>query len=382
MIACVGTAIYIVNFHEPDTGANEPPPFATNGFFETQAQTKPSETNNEQDIETSPVETQPTDPSELPRSQQKIYNFLLVGQDRVALNTDVIILINLNTTTNKINVLQIPRDTYIELSTYYGKINGVFAHYYLNNGRDTKTGLRMFADTLEQNLCIKIHNVVHINLNGVRKIVDALGGVDINISTPFSYIDETTQKWATLPVGVNHIDGYLAEQFIRHRSSYANADIGRMDAQKIFMSALIQKVQSSFNISTIATMADVVFDNVITDISVADGIYYAKSLLGINMSEINFMSMTGKSSGSNPNGTGVSYYVMIRKNMQEVIDKYFNIYDFSITDAIFDANRAFTSIKRYPHINNIYTNQNFETKDPHSADDINDSSLNIPKKQK
>lgn len=378
LIACIGLVgfvVYSYKFHTPDTQVNEPPPFATDGLLETQETTAPAP---ETDVQTEPVETEPVDPSLLPKSEQKIYNFLLIGQDRVALNTDVIIIINFNTSTKKINVLQLPRDTYIELSTYSGKLNGVYAQYFLNSNRDIKQGARKLADTLEQNLCIKIHNVIHINLNGVQKIVDAVGGVDVNLPKSLSYTDERTGQKVTLPAGMQHLDGYMAEQFIRHRSTYLQADIGRIDAQKIFMSGLLQKVKSSFNISTIASLADVVFENLTTDVSLADGIFFAKELLQVDMNNINFMSMVGKNANSNPNGGGLSLYVMVRKNMCEMIDKYFNIYDFAITDAIFDANRVFTSTKRYPHLNQHYTNPNVDTNDPYTAGGINDNSIYIP----
>ncbi|MBR5313912.1 MAG: LCP family protein [Clostridia bacterium] len=375
LLGAVAYAVYTVKFHTPDTGINEPPPFATDGLKETEDTTAPSEPEETDE----PEETQPTDPSQLPKSQQKIYNFLVVGQDRVALNTDVIMIVNFNTTTHKINIMQIPRDTYIELSTYRGKINGLFGHYFMKNGRDKRVALRMFAETLEQNLCIKIHNFVHINLDGVREIVDTIGGVDVNVSAPFT-IYGTEGKIIYLSVGLHHLDGYLAERFIRHRATYLQADIARMDAQKIFMSALLKKVKNSFNINTIPKLAEVVYDNTITDVSFTDGVYFAKELLNVNLEEINFMSMLGKSTMTTFDGNGSSVYVMIRKNMVEMIDKYFNIYDFSITDSIFDTNRVFTSTKIYPHINKIYINENTETDDPYSADEIIDNSIDIPHK--
>ncbi len=367
LLALVGFVVYTVKFHTPDTGVNEPPPFATDGMFATD-KTTPDKNNTPQ------ADTHKTDPSLLPKSKQKIYNFLLIGQDRVALNTDVIMIINFNTSTHKVNVLQIPRDTYIELSNYNGKINGLYAQYYLNSNRDTKTGARKLADTLEQNLCIKIHNILHINLDGVRKIVDALGGIEINLPNSISYTDERTKQKVIMNAGKQHIDGYQAEMVIRHRSTYLQADIGRIDAQKVVMSGLLQKVKSSFNLSTITNMADVVFDNVTTDVSLTDGVFFAKELLNVDMSQINFMSMVGR----NANGGGLSLYVMVRKNMQEMIDTYFNIYDFPISDSIFDANRVFTSTKKYPHLNQHYTNQDITTNEPYSADDINDNSITIP----
>lgn len=375
MIAVVVAVGYQVLIYEPPTGADAPPPFDTGMLLETTG----SEKDNPEDMipeGDAPVEE--TEPQELPRSKQKIYNFLFVGQDRIALNTDVIMLVSFNTTKNKVNILQIPRDTYIELPAYSGKINGLYAHFYLTNGYNVKNALRQFADTLEQNLCIKIHNVAHINLDGVRAIVDAVGGVDVNVPSRIESADSVTGKPIVIEAGLQHLDGAAAEVFIRHRSTYLQADIGRVDAQKVFVSALIKKVKSSFNVTTVTKLVDTAFKYTTTDITASDGVFFAKQLLDVNMSEINLMSMIGRGSMSNPDGTGLSFWVMVRKNMREMINLYFNIYDFEITDEIFDKNRVFTSTVRYPHLNNVYIIQDIETKDPYNADGLNDDSIYIP----
>ncbi len=376
LIVAFSVLAYTYFFHEPNTGVNEPPPFDTGGLNNPGKKdpTEESETL-EPGAEHIPPETVPeTTPDQLPRSQQKIYNFLFVGQDRIALNTDVIMLISFNTTTNKINIIQMPRDTYIRTSVYSGKLNGLYAQYYLTNGRKTTDALRKVADTLEKSLCIKIHNVGHINLNGVIAVVDAIGGVDVNIPVAYTYYDEATKQKETVPAGLQHLNGVKAEHFIRMRSKYLQADIGRIDAQKIFVSAFIKKLKSNFNVSTIVNFVDIAFKNVTTDIGLADAVFYAKQLLEVDLNQINMMSMVGQGAS----GSGLSYWIMVRKNMCEMINTYFNIYDFEITDAIFDPNRIFTNTTNYSHFNSIYTNQSITTKDPHNADDINDESIYIP----
>lgn len=382
ILTAVGSVVaYTVFLHEPDTGANDPPPFSTEGLNtpvtepETMPETKlPEQTEEETEAPETEAETQPIDPSQIPKSEQKIYNFLFVGQDRVALNTDVIMLISFNTTLDTINVIQIPRDTYIGISTYSGKINGLYASFYLGNGYKTKEALRSFADTLEQSLCIKIHNVGLINLNGVIAIVDAIGGVDVNIPATVTIYYNEKPTPVTLPAGKQHLTGELAEGFIRHRSSYLQADIGRMDAQKAFVSGFIQKLKTSFNISTVTKFVDIAMKHVTTDVALADAVFYAKELLDVDMSNIKLMSMVGNGA----TGDGLSYWVMIRKNMCEMINTYFNIYDFEITDGIFDPQRIFSGANRYPGFNSIYSRQDISTNDPSSAGDINDSSIYIP----
>ena len=378
LAAVASIAAYTVLLHEPDTGVDAPPPFDT-GLLNVPPATNKDEPDESgkspENTATETVsETEPSDPNAIPREKQKIYNFLFVGQDRIALNTDVIMLISFNTTTDKINVLQIPRDTYIRISTYAGKINGLYASFYLNNGGDVKKSLRSFANTLEQSLCIKIHNVGHINLNGVVAMVDAIGGVDVNVPSTITYFDETLKANVTIPAGKQHLDGKKAEGFIRHRSSYLQADIGRMDAQKAFVSAFIQKLKSSFNVGTVTKFVDIAFKYVTTDVSLSDAVFYAKEIMNVDMSNITLMSMVG----SGATGDGLSYWVMVRKNMREMVEKYFNIYEFEITDSIFDPNRIFTNTSLYSHFNSIYTRQDITTPDPHSAGNINDNSIYIP----
>lgn len=374
VLAAAGIAAYTYFFHEPDTGVSQPPPFDTGRLNETEAETAPDESGSPETVPPETEETTPPESTEMPKSEQKIYNFLFVGQDRIALNTDVIMLVSFNTTKKNVTILQLPRDTYIRTGYYAGKLNGLYAHYYLNHGCNTKIALRMVADTLEKSLCVKIHNVGHINLDGVVAVVDAIGGVDVNVPNPISYYDDATKSVVYINAGVQHLNGAMAEQFIRHRATYLQADIGRMDAQKAFVSAFIQKLKTSFSLGTVAEFVDIASRNVTTDVSVSDAVFYAKQLLSVDMSNIGLMSMIGRGA----TGDGLSYWVMVRKNMLETVNRYFNIYDFEITDAIFDPERIFTNTNHYPHFNNIYTIQDIITDDPHSAGDINDDSIYIP----
>ncbi len=371
--------IVFLLINKPDNGANVPPPFDTEGLHETiPGLNELPEGESPLETETTVSETTSPTPQTTPKSEQDIYNFLIVGCDESTIYTDMIMLINFNTTTKNISVLQIPRDTYVQLSYYNGKINGLVPYHYITNNRDIKVALEKFASELEQHLCIKIHNYACINLAGVKSIVDTLGGIDVYVPAPMTYHDPRYKHTVTIYPGLQHLDGYQAEAFIRHRSTYAQADIGRIDAQKIFLSALLKKIKTDFNAATIIPLISDFFKYVTTDINLADGVFFARQMLDISMSDIRFMSMMGTSIGSNPDGTGLSIYVMARKNMREMIDKYFNIYDFPITDGIFDKNLVFTSKNYFPHVHKYYIRQDIVTPEPHDAQDINDNSISIP----
>ncbi len=365
LVTAVSVVVYTVGFHEPDTQIDETKPF--------DVVTTPS--TEKQEVE----ETTPVVP------EKKEFNFLLLGRDQTGANTDVIMIINYNVTDGDISVLQLPRDTYVELNGYSYKINSLYYHYYTEGQKNKENspeeyGLSKVSQMLEQNLCINIHYYAMVNLIGFRNIVDILGGVEVDIPANMNYHDEEQNLHINLKKGRQVLDGKKAEQFVRFRSGYVTADIGRMDAQKIFMSALLKTVKENFNITNIVKIANEVYKNVITDVPLDDMVYFAKNMLSVDMEKINFMSMPGKAARSEGD-SGLWYYIMNRKGTIKIIEEYFNIYtDVVIDDTIFDPNRVFASPKKHPHIDKLYYEEPSEEQgNSNSAEDINGGSIHIPR---
>lgn len=375
--AVAAVAIYTVSFHKPDNG-NEDPVFSTDGLVkETE---EPSQLDNEETAdETEPEETQPPE-----EEKDEMFNFLILGRDRVALNTDVIMLMNYNVTTKKLTIMQIPRDTYVLINNIGFKLNGVYGHYH-NEGVSKKEkdpedyGIRQLKSILEQNLCVKIHYYAMVNLNGFRNIVDILGGVEVDVPANMYYVDKDQGLYINLKKGKQILNGEKAEMFVRYRSGWVQADIGRMDAQKIFMSALLKKVKSSMNATTVVKLTNEVFKNVKTDVDLSDMVYFGKNLLDFDMENMTFMSAPGYS--PTPPAGGGWYYVINRQGMLDNINKHFNIYDFEITDSIFDTNKIFSGNKYATYLTPYY-NADPSTViggNEQSAEDIEQGGIHIPK---
>ncbi len=278
------------------------------------------------------------------------YNFLVVARDRVSGLTDVMMVINYNITDQSLSVMQIPRDTYVELEDYYyHKINGAFT-YYANGRRGednaNRAALRDVADFLEQNLCIKIHYTAQMDIAGFASIVDAIGGVDMYVPQRMEYYDPEQDLYINLYEGYQTLDGKKAEQFVRYRYGYANGDIGRGNAQKLFMTAFIKKLQSSIsiaNVGKVTELANIVYECVDTDLSVNDLVFFGKNFLGltggemVDLENINMFTLPGGAFYYD-----LSYYSLNRETTIDVINKYFNIYDFDIS-ASFDTDRIFVN---------------------------------------
>ena len=309
------------------------------------------------------------------------YNILVVGHDKMAHLADVTMIVNCNTKSKTVSVMQIPRDTYVSYNYITGKINAMYASYY-NAAWNNKSAdpyvdsLEEYASMLEKNLCIKIHYSVIVNLDGFKNIVDALDGVDVYVPNAMYYTDPEQGLYIDIPAGMQHLDGSMAEGFVRFRSGYVQADLGRVNAQKIFMTALFSKVKStvkSVDVATLNDLAGEIKNNVSTDMTPSDILYFAKLALKIDLEDISMLTLPGTVSGS--------YYVMNRAATLDAINNYFNVYSKDISDKIFDKNRAFCDTGN-DYMSAVYYDDPANVLDGvYTGDSINDDSIYIPRTQ-
>lgn len=309
------------------------------------------------------------------------YNILLVGHDKLAHLADVTMIVNCNTKTNTVSVIQIPRDTYVNDGSQTGRINAVYAGYYNSAriaGSDDPYGesLQKYAEFLEKNLCINIHQTAIIDLDGFKNIVNAVDGVDVYVPNDMYYSDPAQDLYISIPAGMQHMDGEMAEGFVRFRSGYVQADIGRVNAQKIFLTAFFNKVKStvkSVDVSTLSALMDEVKKNVHTDMTALDILFYAKQTLKINLEDIRMMTAPGSVAGN--------YYVINRQATLDAINSYFNVYNKDISDNIFDRNHVFCDTDA-AYISRVYYDDPANVLDgEYTADSIDDDSIYIPRTQ-
>lgn len=164
-----------------------------------------------------------------------ILRILLLGCDRTAALTDSILLVTVDTCQDRASILQIPRDTYAEYTDRsYKKINGAV----------NALGVDGFQNFLEEVLGVEIDAYVSLAPDALVSIVDAIGGVDLTVPQDMDYSDPSQGLEIHLKAGEAHLGGREAEQFVRYRSGYANADLGRLDAQKLFLRAFAKRCRT------------------------------------------------------------------------------------------------------------------------------------------
>lgn len=292
----------------------------------------------------------------------RTYNFLLLGEDEVANLCDVIIIVSYDTNSHKIEALQIPRDTYASYtSASYRKLNGAL---------HSLGSMEALAEFIENSLGIPIDYYAKVNVEAIADTVDKLGGVELYIPVDMYYFDPYQDLKIDLKQGTHLLNGDSAVQFLRYRAGYVRGDIGRLDAQKIFLAALIDKILNSLSISDIIPIALGLIEKLDTNISARDCLYFISQINNIKSENIALMTIPGEDIQSQ---SGAWYYIINREEAYNIIKKYFSPL---LNEADFDKERVFTSVYRYG-FNRIYDAKNTYKTERYTADEICRDGINI-----
>lgn len=308
----------------------------------------------------------------------KQYNFLIMGHDRKASLTDVMMLVSFDTAEGKAVVMQIPRDTYVEYEDHtYHKINGVYNHCIglAKEAEAEDAGLEacvMTADFIAKAFNVKIHYSAVMDLDGFGQIVDAIGGVRMDVPYDMKYEDSAQDLYIDLEEGEQTLTGDEAEQFVRYRSGYLNADLGRGDAQKMFMAAFINSFKENVNVFTLNAVAKEIYNNLTTDIGVRDMIRIAFKAMDADLSDITMLTA--------PGGLASSYYVLNKDSLAKVLEESFNIFEDELSYDNVDTDVLF-SYEGDPAMMAVYDRPADEINyNKHNAEDVSKEEINVPLK--
>jgi len=241
---------------------------------------------------------------------EKPFNVLLLGGDEVYNNTDTIILANFNPSPLRVSLLSIPRDTKVIINGVTRKIN--FAY--------PKGGGALAMETVEKLLNVRIKYYVFIDIEAFRKIVDLLGGVEFYVPMDMYYEDPGQGLHINLKKGYQLLDGRKAEQLVRFRSGYRDADISRIKVQQDFIRAFIKQKLNIKYLPKIKEAAEVIFGNVETNMPLSEALNLITYLGEFDNDNIKIMTLPGYVSEKTPGW----YFIPYKNNTKAIIQKYFN----------------------------------------------------------
>lgn len=285
------------------------------------------------------------------------FRYLILGLDDAASNADSIMIVTYNSSDNTSSVIQIPRDTYCKTDSGINKINSVFS-YGRASGLSDKATLEKTTEYISDKLGVRFDGSLALRLIDLARLVDAFDGIEINFPSDMNFYDRQGNLIRTFSAGKNLLTGADATMFVRYRAGYANGDLGRLDAQKVFLDALITTVIHKIGVNELLDIAKVFSDNAVTDIKVREILgMVLKHSSKFRDTEVTYLTMPGKPS---PDKSGVWYYILNKKSTAEALQKHLR------SDVgSFDKDRAFLNQddKRFF---DIYFSESIDWKEYHS----------------
>ena len=243
-------------------------------------------------------------------------NILLLGVDSNGPNTlpfsgvrsDTMIILSVDLHGKSVNAISIPRDSKVYIAEGHGvqKINSAYA----------LGGIDLTKKTIEETLGIKIHNYVIVNAEGVRQLIDAIGGVPIHIDQNMHYHDYSAGLHIDFSKGDYVLSGEEAEEYLRFRKD-ALGDIGRVHRQQKFIKALIEQVKSPEALRKIPEALKIASLYTRTDLNLYQMSQYAAAARDIDLNKVEFVMLPG---GPNKKGI-ISYWILDPEKTQQVINR-------------------------------------------------------------
>lgn len=235
-------------------------------------------------------------------------NVLMMGlNDNLA---DTIMVVSFDYDAKHVDLISVPRDTYYHREGYKNpgalKINAIF--------QKTKEPLETAMAVSEVLLGMPLHFYAIVDYNGIKEIVDTMGGVPMDIPFHMRYRDVTDKPplYIDIPPGQQILDGDHAVQFLRYRSGYPDADIGRIKAQQTFMKSAFKQMLG-FDLPKISK---VIFKNIESDMVLGTATKIVTKAVGVKADSIETYIM--------PNTPRGPYYVY--PNSEKIAEMITEIY--------------------------------------------------------
>jgi len=266
------------------------------------------------------------------------WNILLLGSDDdqkynfPALLTQVMMVVHIDTVHNSVYMVSIPRDSWVfvpEIGGMHKIDQAFFLGAIQHNSFDD--GVREARLTVEKDYGIVIDRYAWVGLSGFAKVIDTLGGIDIDVTHPVvddTYPDDTgadinphdpyAYKRLFIPPGPQHLNGLQALEYVRSRHADLVGDIGRTQRQQQVLEALKKKLNVPNVISHLSQLIADLNGKVYTDLSEQEIIAFANFGRGLQSSAIQRITL-GPGQGAQDYGDFGNVYDSSVGSYQDVI---------------------------------------------------------------
>ncbi|WP_313346674.1 LCP family protein [Sedimentibacter sp.] len=207
-----------------------------------------------------------------------IINILLIGKDissgEESSRSDSMIIATVNNKSNSIKLTSLMRDMYVEIPDYAdNRINAAYAF----------GGMDLLTETVTENFHVGIDGCVEVDFAGFEKIIDKIGGVDIDLNIDEAYYLSSISG-LNLKSGTNNLTGETALKYVRIRY-IGHDDYERTERQRKVLVAVFNKLKDS-NIKTLLDIADDILPLVTTNLTSTQILGLATNVILMGVSDI------------------------------------------------------------------------------------------------
>ncbi len=213
-----------------------------------------------------------------PFDGKEVVSILVMGtDDKVEQGrSDTMMVATVNLPQKKTVLLSIPRDSRVRIPGYgEDRINAAYVH----------GGATLARSAAEQLLGRPMDYYMKTDFGGFQKIVDAMGGIEIDVEKRMVYRDHAQNLTINLRPGRHILNGYDAMGYVRFRHD-AMGDIGRIERQQKFMHAVLERMTSPAMLPRLPFLVNAMRDCVKTDIPASDFLTLARLGKGLNQSNL------------------------------------------------------------------------------------------------
>lgn len=247
-------------------------------------------------------------------------NFLLLGLDnggiepdceQVEKRSDVLLLLQYNPLKNKVNLVSIPRDTWITLKGKKDRINGAYAI----------GGAGYSISAVEELLGLKINYYISMDLEGFKNIVEGIGGVNITIPRNMNYDNELENLHVSFKKGEELcLKGESSEAFIKWRKNddgtgFAVEELGRISNQQLLIKAFWEKLNSPAVILKLPNTIKTSIQHITTNLDAKTLLKYCSLFIRMNKGSFNYYALKGETTYT----SNISYFLYQEEKNAELL---------------------------------------------------------------
>lgn len=276
---------------------------------------------------------------EIEANGERFYNLLVLGIDYDKDdegrdyadgkgNTDVIMYVQIDRDSGKVNILQIPRDSYTGpdigegVRSRTGKINEVYA-----NGPDQKNLINNIANQIYRMFKLPIDNFVTIDMKAFKELLDIRGGIEMYVPWDIIHTEKDPNTGAVIgetvlvPQGNHRVSGSTAEVILRNRN-YAQADYKRLETQQYFYAALVRTFLEEYTMKDYYNTCYIAASFVNTDLDIKEIFGLYATFTKIDPSNIFIIRLPGGGTRM-PEYPTKDCYALDRDKTAEILNTYF-----------------------------------------------------------